>query len=119
MPRRRRPKPYVSPRNKRSSHLARVQPWGGKRLQALRSRDWWAWYNKYLLSAAWRRRRARIIRARNRTCAICKWQAGERQVYMLQCHHLTYARVGRERDEDLQVLCEGCHDRLHPKGTKG
>jgi hypothetical protein len=31
----------------------------------------------------------------------------------LQTHHLSYARVGKERDDDLIVLCEECHARYH------
>ena len=31
----------------------------------------------------------------------------------LQVHHLTYARLGREIDEDLVVLCRMCHANEH------
>jgi 5-methylcytosine-specific restriction endonuclease McrA len=96
-----------------------LQPWGGKKLQALRLHDWWAWYKLYLASAAWRRRRQRLIRLRRRTCEACGWTAPLGLDRMLNCHHLTYDRVGRERDEDLQLLCEGCHDRKHPDKAKG
>lgn len=29
-------------------------------------------------------------------------------------HHLTYERVGCERDEDLQAVCLACHRAWHP-----
>jgi hypothetical protein len=28
---------------------------------------------------------------------------------MQACHHLTYERVGHERLEDLQAICDACH----------
>jgi hypothetical protein len=33
-------------------------------------------------------------------------------------HHLTYAHLGHERDEDLQVLCVACHGRRHPSSAE-
>jgi hypothetical protein len=109
-PRRKR-RPPIRPRTPR---LARKQPWGGRKLQSIRTRDWWAWYSLYLASAAWKRKRARIIRERERTCAKCGWVAPLQYTHLLQLHHTTYQRVGRERDEDLELLCDKCHDKLHP-----
>lgn len=34
--------------------------------------------------------------------------------FRLQVHHKTYARLGKERLEDLQVLCFNCHKLIHP-----
>lgn len=79
----------------------------------LRQRNWWAWYRLYLDSKTWRRLRARIIKARNRTCAQCGRQAHQVEIHMLQCHHLTYDRVGRERPGDLELLCVVCHKLRH------
>ena len=31
----------------------------------------------------------------------------------LEVHHKTYDRLGRERPDDLVVLCEDCHARIH------
>ena len=31
----------------------------------------------------------------------------------LDVHHLTYERLGREKDEDLRVLCRACHGDEH------
>lgn len=77
---------------------------------ALRSVD----YAAYLLSPAWRRRRSRAIR---RAGGRCQWVAPGnpggpacgRWRTTLHVHHLTYARLGREADEDLQVLCARHH----------
>jgi CRISPR system Cascade subunit CasD len=35
-------------------------------------------------------------------CVVCKMRAKE-------CHHVTYARAGNEKLEDLRSLCEACH----------
>lgn len=36
----------------------------------------------------------------------------------LDTHHLTYERIGRERMEDLIVLCESCHREEHDIDTQ-
>ena len=33
--------------------------------------------------------------------------------FPLQVHHKTYCRLGKERPEDLIVLCEECHEEEH------
>jgi 5-methylcytosine-specific restriction endonuclease McrA len=40
----------------------------------------------------------------------------------LQCHHLHYRTLGRENRKDIQVLCAGCHMKVHnilPPETTG
>jgi hypothetical protein len=64
-------------------------------------------YNQYLQSPAWQERRERIIKRAGGCCEKCK------STQALQVHHLTYARIGNERDGDLIVLCEQCHGREH------
>jgi hypothetical protein len=67
-----------------------------------------SWYRKsYLRSAQWR---ARAARARSRAGNRCE-RCG--QCRRLDVHHLSYARLGRERDGDLCVLCRDCHEREH------
>ena len=36
-----------------------------------------------------------------------------RRKYGLEVHHTTYDRLGRERPDDLVVLCEDCHAKIH------
>ena len=36
-----------------------------------------------------------------------------RSVDWLEVHHLSYARLGHEHDEDLYVVCRSCHSDLH------
>lgn len=64
-------------------------------------------YEAYIASPEWRERREERIRAVGGRCQLCN-QAGE-----LHVHHRTYARVGREFDSDLTVLCARCHEKYH------
>lgn len=60
-------------------------------------------YQKYLATPAWRNRRNRSLKLASYRCQKCAAGRG------LQVHHLTYDRIGREWDSDLEVLCESCH----------
>ena len=31
----------------------------------------------------------------------------------IELHHVTYCRLGKERDEDLRPLCSECHEWVH------
>jgi hypothetical protein len=63
-----------------------------------------------LSSARWKALRARLIRERGDRCERCRkqWAPGYKHVLIL--HHLTYERLGAERDTDVQLVCEYCHD---------
>jgi hypothetical protein len=64
-------------------------------------------YAEYILSDEWKaRREAALSRAGNR-CQLC----GAKK--HLHVHHNTYENLGHERDEDLIVLCQPCHDVYH------
>ena len=58
-------------------------------------------YPEYLQTPWWQRRRDRAIRLAQGCCNRCD----ERDD--LWVHHRTYANVGAERDEDLEVVCRG------------
>ena len=64
-------------------------------------------YLAYLNSPAWRATRNRALHLAGWRCQRC---GGKRD---LQVHHLTYDRLGAEWDQDLEVLCDGCHRRTH------
>ena len=67
-------------------------------------------YRAYLASEQWQRvRRAALSHAGYR-CARCQARSNPRARIYLEVHHLTYERLGRERLEDLEVLCTNCHD---------
>jgi hypothetical protein len=65
-------------------------------------------YHDYINSAQWHRRRAAWLRKHGGWCRACYRKGGE-----VELHHLTYARLGRERDDDLMALCRTpCHERV-------
>jgi len=67
-------------------------------------------YRRYLRSPIWQWVRKMKLREAKYTCAEC----GTRKVRTeLEVHHTTYERLGRERLDDLKVLCWRCHDREH------
>jgi hypothetical protein len=71
------------------------------------NREFWRWYNQYLLTDRWREMRRLVIdRARN-VCEGC----GRAPIH--QVHHLTYAHVGNEFLWELRGVCLSCHERIH------
>lgn len=66
-------------------------------------------YQAYLCSREWAEKREAVrARAFNR-CERCK------VLPMEACHHLTYARKYNEKLEDLQAICNACHQFTHGK----
>jgi len=64
-------------------------------------------YFLYLRSQAWKQRRAEAIRASGGCCDECGTPHVE------EVHHVTYARLGNERLEDLASVCVRCHRLAH------
>ena len=64
-------------------------------------------YVEYLTTTGWRVRAWNAKAAAGWVCQECGSDGP------LEVHHLNYARVGHERDEDLIVLCDECHARRH------
>lgn len=63
----------------------------------------------YLKSAHWKRYRQRKY-AKYPFCQLCHCATD------LNIHHLTYDRLGHERDADTIVLCRFCHiQRIHQR----
>ena len=62
-----------------------------------------AFYLAYLNSSSWRITRNRALRLADFKCSQC---GSKRE---LEVHHTCYDRLGREWDQDLQVLCRSCH----------
>ena len=60
-------------------------------------------YQDYLKSEHWQKTRKATLADRNYRCEKCGGSGP------LHVHHLTYANLGAEWPEDLQVLCEFCH----------
>ena len=63
-------------------------------------------YSKYLHTKEWIARRDKI-REKRKVCEICGRDD------RLQVHHLNYDNLGNEKDEDLMLLCETCHQYMH------
>lgn len=76
------------------------------RAREAENRDWWNWFQNYLQSEAWRRKRnAALKRAQG-------WREACGQNQATQVHHLTYAHVGNEPLFDLRAICDECHQQL-------
>lgn len=60
-------------------------------------------YLKYLASREWAVLREQVRERCDDACERCG------SAPMRACHHLTYERIGEEKLEDLQGLCEACH----------
>ena len=65
-------------------------------------------YKEYLASREWALLRERVRERSGDCCERC-------QGPMQAVHHLTYERVGHERLEDLQAVCNPCHEFLSAK----
>ena len=70
-------------------------------------------YETYLQTPAWRERRGRTLMLAGYACQRCG------RAKATDAHHLTYERLGRERDGDLLALCEACHGALHGRTGGG
>jgi len=71
-------------------------------------------YAEYLQSDHWRGLRRRLLSLYGYACVSC-----HAANTILDVHHLTYARLGRELTTDLQVLCRKCHDMVHGVVSEG
>ena len=70
-------------------------------------------YDAYIHSAEWRHKAdAALVRA-NYRCEECR--RSSRSVRLEVCHR-TYARLGREHESDLVVLCRECHLEVELRG---
>ena len=61
----------------------------------------------YLDSKAWQKLRKKVFDRDNNECVYCG------SMDSLNCHHITYARLGNEKLSDLTTLCRECHGELH------
>lgn len=74
----------------------------GKQLQTMT-------YQAYLFTPEWQKKRARALKCAGNRCQLCNAPG------LLNVHHRTYERRGRERTGDLIVLCRACHETFHAK----
>ena len=70
-------------------------------------------HSLYLSTGCWRRKRKYILKKRGCKCQMCGDKSKKESEY--HCHHNTYKRIGREEENDIQILCDECHNGLHKK----
>lgn len=84
-------------------HLATMSKREMKRLRSIS-------YRSYLYSEHWKILRAAVLFRDNYKCVDCGIRNG---ISKLQAHHLSYARRGYERVDDLISVCDACHEKRH------
>jgi uncharacterized protein with PIN domain len=67
-------------------------------------------YHDYLKSEQWEIKRQEKFKQVGKRCQVCNGS------YRLQIHHRTYDRIGKEKLDDLTVLCSTCHKLFHDNG---
>jgi hypothetical protein len=80
--------------------------------------EWFARYNEYLASEAWKRRCRKVLERDGGMCQACLKRPAT------QVHHLTYEHVFNEPLFDLTSVCSVCHEFITAldrkrKGTEG
>lgn len=66
-------------------------------------------YDNYLKSAEWKKKATNRKQIDDYTCQLCGTRGG-----LLDVHHFTYYKVGREDVyTDLVTLCPRCHKAIH------
>jgi 5-methylcytosine-specific restriction endonuclease McrA len=66
-------------------------------------------YYAYMKSPAWQAKRKKFIKFVGGKCQECGNKNG------LQVHHKHYNTLGRETQNDVIVVCSGCHSLKHEK----
>ena len=64
-------------------------------------------YYSYLNTKEWHDKRNKMLNYADYKCSRCS------KTENLQVHHLNYNTVGFESFNDLQVVCNGCHKKIH------
>lgn len=75
-------------------------------------RKWRKKYNLYLRSDEWKEKREERLKLCNGMCEFCHVAPAA------HVHHVTYARVFKERIEDLRGICLDCHGKEHGRKFK-
>lgn len=99
--------------------IKRLVAAGGMRLPRMPQNEYAAppkvmtWREKYsavITSKRWRQLRERFMSQHDSKCRRCGWQKTNwDKSRTLDLHHRTYERIGKERDEDLELICSVCH----------
>jgi hypothetical protein len=68
-------------------------------------------YNVAIRSCHWRELRVIVLRRRGARCERCGKQWAPGCLPKLELHHLTYERLGQEREADVILVCPTCHEK--------
>lgn len=68
-------------------------------------------YAKYLRSDHWIEFSSHVRKSRCFCCGVEKTG--------LHVHHITYERVGKELEQDVVTVCNGCHIKIHKRVKRG
>ena len=71
-------------------------------------------YKEYLKTYDWNEARKNALNKSKYKCQLC----GKKNI-KLNVHHNTYENLGKEKEEDLIVLCDKCHEKFHDIVTTG
>ncbi len=72
-------------------------------------------YHEYIQSETWK---ARAEDAKNKAGFRCQLCGVSGFLVPLNAHHNNYKRLGNERESDITVLCQPCHEKVHAAGIK-
>lgn len=80
-------------------------------------------YEKYLETPHWQAFRklafeAQMKRAGRLFCERCPIDRNTKNTVELHVHHLTYERLGKERVQDVEIICRACHDKEHGRDAR-
>lgn len=71
------------------------------------SRNYKKIYHSYLNSKEWHDKRNTMLKYAEYKCCRCN------ETENLQVHHLNYNTIGNESLNDLEVVCNDCHKKIH------
>jgi len=83
-----------------------------KQEREARRAKFWQWYDNYLNTQEWQKKRKLVLERANHTCEGCGINSAEK------VHHLTYRHKGHEFLFELIAVCNECHDRIHEEHSK-
>ena len=69
-------------------------------------------YDQYMKSPEWEEKKNQRLQIDCNCCVMCGRSIDH--VRSMQCHHITYERLGNENPyTDLVTVCGSCHKKLH------
>jgi hypothetical protein len=69
-------------------------------------KKWFDWYNQYLLTPKWKKKRDEVLQRDSYLCQSCRSNRAT------EVHHLSYKHAGDEPLFELVSVCKSCHDRI-------